>query len=181
MSLNQNNIISNNILENSIKEVINNTNFINNLAMRINNINKSNLINRNIPEDELLPPSDFKKESLNKKKDIIKNKGLSDDEENNIFNEFPNKYILYIQENKDKNKKIYTYYKEHGFTYDLRYKDRNCEGRAQFDLTDKIIKITQDCSIEYNEHNYIKEKLFSEKIEKNNVSENENFISNTCI
>ena len=72
MSFNQNNIISNNTLENSIKEAINDTNYINNLAMRINNINKSNLINRNIPEDELLTPSDFKKESLNKKKDTIK-------------------------------------------------------------------------------------------------------------
>ena len=49
--------------------------------MGINNINKSNLINRNIPENDLLPPPDFKKESLNMKKDRIKNKGLSDDEE----------------------------------------------------------------------------------------------------
>ena len=173
MSLNQNNNIFNNTLENSIKEAINDTNFINNLAMRINNINKSNFKKRNIPEDDLLPPPDFKKETLNIEKDPIKNKGLSDDEENNIFNQCPNKYTLYIQEDKDKNKKIYTYQKEHGFTYELRCQDRNCEGRAQYDITDKIIKITQDCSIGYNEHNYIKEKLFFEKIEKNMVNENE--------
>ena len=141
--------------------------------MRINNINKSNFMKRNIPEDDLLSPPDFKKETLNIEKDTIKNKGLSDDEENNIFNQCPNKYTLYIQEDKDKNKKIYTYHKEHGFTYDLRCKDRNCEGRAQYDITDKIIKIKQDCSIGYNEHNYIKEKLFFEKIEKNMVNENE--------
>ena len=124
MSLNQNNNISNNTLENSIKEAINDTNFINNLAVRINNINKSNFIKRNIPEDDLLPPLDFKKETLNIEKDTIKNKGLSDDEENNIFNQCLNKYTLYIQEDKDKNKKIYTYHKEHGFTYDLRYNQK---------------------------------------------------------
>ena len=94
MSLNQNNNISNNTLENSIKEAINDTNFINNLAMRINNINKSNFIKRNIPEDDLLASPVFKKEKLNIEKNTIKNKGLSDDEENNIFNQCPNKYTL---------------------------------------------------------------------------------------
>ena len=163
MSLNQINTISNNTLENSIKEAINDKNFINELAMRINDIKKSNLINRNISEEDIVPQPAFKKELLNTKKDSIKNKGLSDDEENNIFNEFPNKYTLYIQEDKDKNKKIYSFHKEHGFTYDLRCKDRNCEGRAQYDITEKIIKITQDCSIEYKEHNYIKEKLNRKK------------------
>ena len=173
MSSNQINSISNNFLENSIKEAINDTNFINELATRINNINKSNLVGRNNSKENILPQPAFQNELLNAQKETIKKKGLSDDEENNIFNEFPNKYTLYIQEDKDKNKKIYSYHKEHGFTYDLRCKDRNCEGRAQHDLTDKIIKITQDCSIEYKEHNYVKEKLFFEKIEKNMVNEDE--------
>ena len=160
MSLKQINSISNNVLENSIKEAINDPNFINELATRINNINKSNLVGRNNSKENTLPQPVFQNELLNAQKETIKKKGLSDDEENNIFNEFPNKYTLYIQEDKDKNRKIYSYHKEHGFTYDLRCKDRNCEGRAQYDLTDKIIKITQDCSIENKEHNYVKEKLF---------------------
>ena len=67
--------------------------------------------------------------------------------------------ILYIFK-KIKKKK---FHKELGFTYHLGCKDRNCEGRAQYDITEKIIKITQDCSIEYKEHNYIKEKLNRKK------------------
>ena len=71
--------------------------------------------------------------------------------------------ILYIYEDKDKNKKMYTYHKEHGFIYDLRCKDRNCDGRAQYELTSKNINITKECSIDYKEHNYNKEKIFLKK------------------
>ena len=67
---------------------------------------------------------------------------------------------------KIKMKKMFTYHKEHVFIYDLRCKDRIYEGRAQYELTNKEIKITKDCTIDYTDHNYIKEKLFFTKIEK---------------
>ena len=57
-------MISNKTLENSIKEVFNNSNFINNLAFQIDNINRSNILNRNNYEEDINPPHQDKKELL---------------------------------------------------------------------------------------------------------------------
>lgn len=41
---------------------------------------------------------------------------------------------LFIYEDKDKNKKIYAFQKNHGEKYDLRCKALNCSGRVQYEV-----------------------------------------------
>ena len=81
-----------------------------------------------------------------------------------------NKYCQFIFEDNDNNKKIYVYLKDNGDNYYLRCKDRNCEERAIYYIEFEDIKITKDCTIEeFESHNYIKEKIFIEKIKNNDV------------
>ena len=54
-------MISQKSLENSIKDVHNNSNFINNLALQIDNISRSNILNRNNYEEDIIPPPPDKK------------------------------------------------------------------------------------------------------------------------
>ena len=50
--------------------------------------------------------------------------------------------------------------------------DRNCQGKAQYNIKTKKIKITKESTItKFEEHNYIKEKNIYEKIENNKISE----------
>ena len=49
--------------------------------------------------------------------------------------------------------------------YELRCKDRNCNGRAKINIDTGIISITQKCTIEdYENHNYIQEGIIRKKI-----------------
>ncbi len=61
MILNQNKIQSNKALETSIKEDVNNPNFIKNLDLLIDIFNKTNFLKRNNYEEDLIPPSKIKR------------------------------------------------------------------------------------------------------------------------
>ena len=59
----------------------------------------------------------------------------------------------------ENNKKIYAFHRNHGNRYELRFKDRKCLGTAQYESGE--IKITKIWTItKFNDHNYIKEKIF---------------------
>ena len=61
-----------------------------------------------------------------------------------------------------------------GEKYDLRCKNRNYNGRAQYEVESGEITITQECSINlFKDHNYIKEKLFIDKLKANNIKKEE--------
>ena len=49
--------------------------------------------------------------------------------------------------------------------YEIRCKDRNCNGRAKINIDTGIISITQKCTIEdYENLNYIQEEIIRKKI-----------------
>ena len=52
--------------------------------------------------------------------------------------------------------------------------DRNCQGKAQYNIKTKQLQITKEFTItKFEEHNYIKEKNIYEKIEYNQITEEE--------
>ena len=46
-------------------------------------------------------------------------------------------------------------------------------GRAKYNIDDKNIIVTQKCSIEYEQHNYVQEEIIMNKIKSNNVTSDE--------
>ena len=119
--------------------------------------NKTDIRNKNIKTE--------KKANVIKKTEENKNDNKSNDLD---------KYCLFLHEDEEKNKKIYTFHRDHGNKYDLRCKDRNCLGTAKYDVESGEIKITKKCSItNFNEHNYVKEKSFIERIKANQVENDE--------
>lgn len=78
------------------------------------------------------------------------------------------KDCIYVYTDNNNNKYLYTYQKvtSDKKTYELRYKDRlNCKGRAKYNIEEKAIIVTQICSIEYENHNYIKNEIIRKKLE----------------
>ena len=52
--------------------------------------------------------------------------------------------------------------------------DRNCQGKAQYNIKTNQLQITKEFTItKFEEHNYIKEKNIYEKIEYNQITEEE--------
>ena len=126
--------------------------------------------------NEDIIPSKHNKINNNDKNFNIKNKTNKEKIQNKKDNKTkePDKYCLFLYEDEEKNKKIYSFHRNHWNIYDLRCKDRNCLGTAQYNVESWEIKVTKKCSISnFIEHNYIKEKSFIERIKANQVEKEE--------
>ena len=93
--------------------------------------------------------------------DNIKKHSEDELEEDKLFeNEIKSfKNCIYVFKDNN-NKYLYTFHKKsNNNIYALRCKDRtNRKGRACYNLL-KIISVTQQCSVEYENHNYVQNKL----------------------
>ena len=121
-----------------------------------------------------LDSDDDKKQAKNHKVRINNNNEIIEDREK--YNEEDigdNKKDIYIYTYNQKRKYFYTYYKvsKNEDYYQLRCRDRKCNGRAKYDLEKKEILITQDCTLNnYEEHNYIKSEIIRNKIKNNEIT-----------
>ena len=73
-----------------------------------------------------------------------------------------------------KNNYLYAFQKilNNGLFYDLRCKDRSCKGRVKYDINKREIIIIQSYILaEYENHNYVKEKLIKKRINRNEIDE----------
>ena len=89
-----------------------------------------------------------------------------DIEEMDDINKDINRDNIYIYTEEGK-KYLYVFQKiskEKDF-YELRCKDRNCNGRAKININNNIMIITQKCSLDdYESHNYIQDEIIRKKI-----------------
>ena len=106
---------------------------------------------------------------INKKKENLDNRfEINEDtisEDNNKINNLDNShpYIFFIKD-EEENEKSYTYHRTYKEYYHLRCTDRKCLGTAKYNIANGKIEINTKCSIKYDEHSYIKEKLIQKKI-----------------
>jgi len=105
-----------------------------------------------------------KKEKISQKNITKKNEDNNESSTNNIYKD---KIFVYTDANKKKYLYIFHRQSNDKEYNDLRCKDRNCSGRAKYNIKAEIITISQNCSLEkYEDHNYIKEEVIREKIKK---------------
>lgn len=78
-----------------------------------------------------------------KNKETEKKAHLNNKNSENIKPNDLDKYCLFFYEDEEKNKKFYSFHSDHENKYELRCKDRNCSGTAQYDVESGEINITK--------------------------------------
>jgi len=75
--------------------------------------------------------------------------------------------------NEEENEKSYTYHRTYKEYYHLRCIDRNSLGIVKYNNANVKIEINTKCSIKYEDHSYIKEKLNKQKIMEDKLEKKE--------
>ena len=117
------------------------------------------------------------KKTLVKKKENNKNNSKDNIEEISSSDEKYEEYntVLYSCVDEDNIIKIYSVKKYIKGKEDifLTCKDRNCKGTGKYNIESAKITIINECSLLYNEHNYIKEKIAIDKIKSGDATNND--------
>ena len=149
-----------------------NVNQINNVNSKTDIEEKKNILKKY--KGAKLDSDEDKKQVKNHKVRISNNNEIIEGSEKyNEEDQGENKKDIYIYTDNQKRKYFYTYHKisKNKDYYQLRCKDRKCNGRAKYDLEKKEIIITQDCTLNnYEEHNYLKSEIIRNKIKNNEAT-----------
>ena len=114
------------------------------------------------------------KKDITKENNIIQNESddITDDKPINKKEEKTNKSKkedihpnLFFFKNKDNNEKLYTFHRIYKEFYYLRCTDRHCGGTAKYNTLTGITE-SNECSIEFQNHSYVKEALIKKKLKK---------------
>jgi hypothetical protein len=134
------------------------------MAKRKINLSKNNLdTNMQDNEENKQKKKANKNNKENKTKKMESNKETREDlnnslEEQNDINNTEHPYLFFYKDT-DNNEKIYTYHRNYNEYYHLRCTDRKCLGTAKYNKINGKIEICKICSIEFENHSYIKEKI----------------------
>ena len=84
------------------------------------------------------------------------------DENNHEINGFSHPYLFFYKDDEE-NEKSCTCRRTYKKFYHLRCIDRTWKGTAKYNITNGKISINNNCTKDYKDHSYIKEKIIKKK------------------
>ena len=73
---------------------------------------------------------------------------------------------IYFLKDKDNNEKMYTFHRIYKEFYYLRCTVHHCGGTGKYHTLTWVITESNECSIEFQNHSYVKEALIKQKLKK---------------